>query len=126
MKSGPLTLNFDTPVSTVGAQIDNNIYGVFTAEIQAFYNNVLLGTFTESGSVTTSNDNSAIFLGVAGKKITSIVYSITETPQGSLTDFAINQVSIVPAPAVPEPASIVLFISGLAILGVLCGRKEKA
>src|SRR5262245_60163718 len=30
--SGSLTLTFDTPVSTVGAQIDMNTYGAFTAQ----------------------------------------------------------------------------------------------
>jgi hypothetical protein len=82
-----------------------------------------LGTFTESGTVTTSNDNSAIFLGVTDttEDITSIVYSLTAA--FDLTDFAINQVSIAP---VPEPASIVLFISGFAILGALCDRKARA
>lgn len=83
MKSGPLTLNFDTPLSTVGAQIDASTYGVFTAEIQAFHHGDLLGTFTESGTVTTDGDNSAIFLGVTDTKkgITSIVYSLTIWPQ---------------------------------------------
>src|SRR5262245_7295632 len=47
MNSGPLTLSFDTPVSTVGAQIDANTYGVFTVQIQAFHYDELLGTFTE-------------------------------------------------------------------------------
>lgn len=61
MRSGPLTLSFDTPGSAVGAQINANVYGAFTAEIQAFDQKVLLGTFTESGIVTTAADNSAIF-----------------------------------------------------------------
>jgi hypothetical protein len=124
MRSGPLTLNFDTPLSTVGAQIDANTYGVFTAEIQAFDNNVPLGTFTEDGTVTTSNDNSAIFLGVADttEDITSIVYSLTAAP-GDLTDFAINQVSIVPVAATPLPGT--LFASGLGLMGWLARRRKR-
>src|SRR5262249_32538144 len=50
----------------------------FTAQIQAFHGNQLLGTFSENGPLTTSADNSAIFLGVAdtAAEITSVVYSI--------------------------------------------------
>jgi hypothetical protein len=112
-KSGPLTLKFDHAVSTVGAQISANTYGAFTAEIQTFDGSRYLGMYTENGEVTTSADNSTIFLGVSDtmEGITSIVYSLTES-QGLLTDFAINQVSIAPAP-VPEPASLSVLCAGL-------------
>jgi hypothetical protein len=132
MQSGPLTLSFNTPLSTVGAQIDFNTYGAFTAQIQAFNQNTLLGTFTEDGTVTTNNDNSAIFLGVTDSDddITSIVYSVTwNSAQRPLGDFAINQVSIaaVPPPVpVPEPTTLTLFGMGLAGVGAIRRRRQLA
>lgn len=110
-QSGPLTLTFDAPVQSVGAQIAANVYGPFTAQVQAFDNSTLLGTFTENGVETDSADNSAIFLGVmdTAPTITSMVYSLT----GS-TDFAINQVTLSAPPAsVPEPTSFVMLATGL-------------
>jgi hypothetical protein len=85
-----------------------------------------LGTFTEDGTVTTSNDNSAIFLGVADttEDITSIVYSLTAAP-GDLTDFAINRVSIVPVAATPLPAALLLFAAGLGLMAWFAWRKER-
>jgi hypothetical protein len=112
-KSGPLTMKFDTALSTVGAQISANTYGAFTAEIRAFDGNRYLGMFMENGELTTNADNSNIFLGVSDtvEGITSIVYSLTAS-QGLLTDFAINQMSVAPAP-VREPASLSVLCAGL-------------
>jgi hypothetical protein len=127
--SGPLTLTFDTPLSTVGAQIDANTYGVFTAQIQAFHYGDLLETFLEDGTVTTNNDNSAIFLGVTDTEmgITSVVYSLIAAP-GRLTDFGINQVSIVAAPPVPIPAALPLFDQRFSWVGLgwMSRRKKRA
>ena len=128
--SGPLTLSFNTPLSTVGAQIDYNTYGAFTAEIQVFNQNTLLGTFTEDGTVTTNDDNSAIFLGATDTDggITSIVYSVTwNQEQRDLADFAINQVSIAAAPppvSVPEPATLALFSAGVLGVGAVRRRRK--
>jgi hypothetical protein len=58
----PLTINFNTPVQSVGAQIQFNTYGNFTAEILAFDGPTLLGVFTENGDATDLGNNSDIFL----------------------------------------------------------------
>ena len=118
-KSGPLTLAFDTPVQIAGAQILDNVYGPFTAQIEAFSGKTLLGTFSESGVTTTSADGSAIFLGVEdlSEGITSVEFSITEAPEGRpLTDFAINQVTL-QARSVPEPSTWAMMLLGFAGLG---------
>lgn len=95
--NGPLTLTFDTPVQNAGAQILFNTYGAFTAQIEAFSGNTLLGEFSESGVTTENADGSAIFLGVEDQSqgITSIQYSITAAAGNpNLSQFAINQATI--------------------------------
>jgi hypothetical protein len=62
---GSLTINFNTPVQAVGAQIQNNTIGTnFLAEILAFNGNQLLGAFLASGFSGDVADNSNPFLGV--------------------------------------------------------------
>jgi YVTN family beta-propeller protein len=105
--ASPLTIHFDTPVQTVGAQIQTNSIGDhFTAEIRAFNGKKLLGSFTENGFSGDVADNSNIFLGVqdATADITSIEFS-TISASGAATGVAINQMTI-DAPPVPAVAYI--------------------
>jgi len=44
---GDIIISFQHPVRLVGTQLSNNYGGNFTAYIQAFNNNKLLGTFTK-------------------------------------------------------------------------------
>ena len=46
-----LTLSFKPPLKSVGTQIAENQMAAFTAQIQAFNHNKLLGTFSENGIV---------------------------------------------------------------------------
>jgi hypothetical protein len=121
--SSPLTINFKTPVQTVGAQIQGNIIGdVFTAEIQAFHGKKLLGTFTETGSSGDVGNNSDIFLGVQDTKsnITRVAFEIFDS-SGSQT-VAINQMSVgsTKAHGVPGPlAGGGLFPLGLGAAGLV-------
>jgi hypothetical protein len=61
---GQITIHFKKPVRLVGTQLSNNYGGPFVAHIQAFKNKKLVGTFTENGNLTSTADNTAIFLGV--------------------------------------------------------------
>lgn len=99
----PLTINFNTPIQSVGTQIqDNGIGDHFIAEILAFSGSTLLGAFTENGFSSDLGDNSNIFLGVQDSiaDITSITYlTLTSDPTFRLQSVAINQLSItVPTP----------------------------
>ncbi len=124
--NGPLTLSFSTPLSAVGAQIQADYFGAFTAQIQAYNGNTLLGTFSESGNSTSNGDNSAIFIGVKDStaEITSIVFSLTSC-SNACTDFAINQLSLTSSGGqqVPEPAS--MFLLGSGLLGVASSLRKR-
>jgi hypothetical protein len=120
--TGPLTISFDTPMRIVGAQVQADALAPFTAQIQAYHNNLLLGSFTEDGNSTSTADNSAIFLGVEDDNqfITSVVYSLTfsaDPNPAALLDLGINQMTIEPR-VVPEPSSLALFLAGLLVSGI--------
>lgn len=128
--SGPVTLNFSSPVSGFGTQFNSDganspVPQPFTAQIAAFDGTTLLGTFTENGVLDNASDNSAIFLGLidsTGADITSAVLSLTSAPPGISTgDFAVNELSLLdgPSTATPEPSSFLLFVTGLVPLGIL-------
>ncbi len=131
-QAGPLTINFNTPVQTVGTQIqDNNIGDHFTAEILAFNGSVLLGTFTESGFSGDVGDNSNIFLGVqdATADITSVTYlTFISSPEFSLRNVAINQITIGASAitaSVPEPSTWTMMLLGFAGVGFTSYRATK-
>ncbi|MGI2903133.1 hypothetical protein [Tolypothrix sp. VBCCA 56010] len=117
---GPITINFDKPVKSVGTQIAVDDTLEFTASISAFDNaNNLLGTFSAPGTSSLALDNSALFLGVLSDtpNISRLVFSTSVANRG----LAINTLSIA---AVPEPT----FICGLLVFGVLGGsliKKDK-
>lgn len=124
--NGPLTFFFPNGAQGAGAQIEPNSYGPFTAQIQAFHNDTLLGTFLENGNSQPTEDGSAIFIGIKDQidEVTSIVFSIVSCT-GNCSDFAVNLVSVrgISPVGIPEPASIVLLGSGLlAALGSLRRR----
>jgi len=104
----PMTINFDTPVRAVGAQIqDTGIGDHYTAEVLAFDHALFLGAFTENGISGDLGDNSTIFLGVRSDiaDITSVTYLTFIADPFRLRPVSINQMSIdAPAAnAVPGP-----------------------
>jgi hypothetical protein len=116
---GSLTINFNTPVQAVGAQIQNNTIGTnFLAEILAFNGNQLLGAFLASGFSGDVADNSNPFLGV-------LTFLIGGSSSGPV---AINQMTIAPGnpvvPAVPEPSTWAMMILGFAGIGFMAYRRK--
>ena len=104
----PLTINFNTPVQSVGTQLqDESIGDHFTAVILVFSGSTLRGIFTENGFSGDLGDNSNIFLGVQSSiaDITSITYLtfVPSDPTFRLHGVAINQVSVSAPSAVPGP-----------------------
>jgi hypothetical protein len=115
---GILTLNFAQGYDQVGAQIQADIFGTFVAQICDAY-----GCVTENGVSTSSNDNSAIYLGITGNRpIDWVTFSLLDTDSN---DFAIGNLTLGGGSpvATPEPGSLLLLGTGLASLATVCRRR---
>ncbi len=87
---GPLTLTFASGYTQIGAQIQGNYYGGFTAEICDS-----VSCFTEDGTSNGNNDGSAIYIGISSATpITSVTFSLSDAPYGSTGDFAIDGLTL--------------------------------
>lgn len=120
---GPdITITFANPVSGVGAQIQADVFGAFTAEIHLSNGNV----FTEDGTSNPNGDGSAIFLGALDgtADILSISFDMT-LAAGSPNSFAIDTLFIRTNPpnSVPEPLTLSLF--GIGLGGLVAMRRRK-
>src|SRR3984893_13885501 len=98
--NGPLTLSFSRGISGVGALIQADAPGPFTAQIQVMNGATSLGLPL---TVTSNANGDATYIGIldqTGANITSVVFSLT-TCAGTCTnaDFAIDTVNLVTAPA---------------------------
>ncbi len=122
--SGPVTINFATPVKGAGAQIQANFFGSFNAILAFDSNGINLGSFNLPGNSNSAGDNSAPFIGVLSDSanISSIIFDISRN-DGLPTDFAINQLDIVTKP-VPEPTST-LGLLALGAMGATSALKRK-
>jgi trimeric autotransporter adhesin len=108
--SGPLTLNFGSGVSGVGAVVQADGPGQFTVQIQAFNGSTSLGTFTS----TSNAQGDAIYIGVldqTGANITSVEFSLTNCT-GTCTDFALDTPSLNVPSATSFPLAVTLTGTG--------------
>jgi len=119
--SGPLRIEFSDLVGGVGAQIQRNAFGAFTATIEAFdANDLSLGLFNLAGNSTGAGDDSAIFIGILSDfaDITAIEFNVSGG-----ANFAINAPRIEQGVPAPEPASLAIW--GLVGLGAVAYRHKR-
>lgn len=115
--NGPMTIVFSSAVRGIGAQIQQDNYGTFSATIEAFdASGNSLGSFTRTDGDSNGNgDDSAIFLGLLSTA--TDIKKITFSVAGS-QNFAINgpriQATGVTTNAVPLPPAALM---GLGVLG---------
>jgi hypothetical protein len=103
-----IQINLPLFVMALGAQVQVNAFGPFSATLQAFdVNSVLLGSVSVNSSVGGNGDGSAVFLGArtTGNPIASIV--VTGSDLGIALDTVILQEA-------PEPSTLYLTIPALA------------
>lgn len=113
---GPLTIDFETPVTGAGTQIAVDDTLSFTASLSAFDNGGnLLGSFSLPGTSSLELDNSALFLGVTSEEanIARLVYSTNVSNRA----IGINTLSI-RTRTTPEPSAffglLILATSGIS------------
>lgn len=109
--NGPVTLTFAKPVAGLGALVQADLPGAFTAKIQVFNGATSLGSVTVASST-----GNATYIGVldqTGANITSAVFSLTACAT-TCTDFAVDTVAVnAAAPKVQLSTTSLTFASQL-------------
>ena len=114
--SGPLTTSFLNAVSGAGLALQSDAPGAFVGTVQVQFTD---STLSPLFAVPSDVSGDPVFLGLVdttGANIKSISFDVVSS--GSDHDFAADTLySVNPAGVTPEPASFILFATGLAGFG---------
>ncbi|MDQ3254531.1 MAG: PEP-CTERM sorting domain-containing protein [Acidobacteriota bacterium] len=125
--SGPLTIDFANGVAEFGFQAENDDVGFQSFSFTVFNGSRVLGTFGVIGFVDESEDGTSPFLGAratGGDVITRVTMRSNVPGLFGDQDFAIGPVTS--AQPVPEPTTMLLLGTGLAVIAVRIRRSRRA
>jgi hypothetical protein len=119
-----IVTTFDSGISGVGAYIQADIFGPFSATITLFdQNNNSLGSFTANG-VSNNNVGTALFIGASSLSGAVFAAQFDLVDVNGTEDFAIGTVNF---NSVPEPSSLLLFgSSAIGVAGMIRRRFKGA
>lgn len=128
--SATLLLTFDQPIYGLGAQIQANYYGPFSATLELFDGSSLLGMFGISGLSTADADGSAPYLGALDSltSITAARFTLAAPAQDCADllmncGFALGRVDL---RVVSEPPSLAAVLAWALAMGTLRRRQFTA
>jgi hypothetical protein len=132
--TGAITVDPSLLVFGAGTQIQADYFGAFTAQIQAFDSlNNLIGSVSASGSSTSANDGSALYIGFTSTTAVDYFKILLTSAVVTTEDFSIGHLDLLtegrnppPVTPVPEPSTYGL-MAGAALAGLgLLRRRRKA